>query len=172
MTKKNLILALIFSVSLAFAYAGIAQEKAADTATDPVCGMTVKKSEAKATFDFKGTTYYFCSSGCKESFAKDPEKYLAKAEQKSAQSGAMGMHQHGEMMSHGQMSGSSPIAGMNCPLHAKDVEMKTENLPDGVALMFTSKDPETVKKIQEHLSEMKSGCPACAACPHQEQVKK
>jgi len=41
-----------------------------------------------------------------------------------------------------------------------------------VALKFTSKDPETVKKIQEHMAEMKSGCPACGACQRQEQVKK
>ncbi len=172
MTKKSLVLALTLAVSLAFAYAGIAQQKAADTATDPVCGMTVKKAEAKSTYDYMGTTYYFCSTGCKESFAKEPEKYLAKAEQKSAQPGEMGMHQHGEMMTHGKMTGSTPAAAMDCPLHGKDVEMKTENLPDGVALKFTSKDPETVKKIQEHVAGMKGGCPMCGACPQKEQAKK
>ncbi len=172
MTKKSLILAVILAVSLGFTYAGIVQQKADDTATDLVCGMTVKKAEAKATFDYKGTTYYFCASGCKEAFAKDPEKYLAKAEQKSAQPGTTGMHQHGEMMAPGKMSRPAHVSAMDCPMHSADVEMKTENLPDGVVLKFTSKNPETVKKMQEHLAEMKGGCPACTACPQQEQVKK
>jgi YHS domain-containing protein len=172
MTKKSLVLALALAVSLGFAYAGIAQQKATATAADPVCGMTVKKSEAKATYEYKGTTYYFCSAGCKESFAKDPEKHLAKTGQKSVQPGEMEMHQHGEMVTHGKMTDSAHAAAMDCPLHGKDVEMKMEKLPDGVALRFTSKDPETVKKIQEHLAGMKGVCPMCDACPQKEQVKK
>jgi len=47
-------------------------------AKDPVCGMDVDEKRApggKSTY--KGRTYYFCSPGCKKSFDKDPEKYLA-----------------------------------------------------------------------------------------------
>jgi YHS domain-containing protein len=172
MKNKSLILGLILAVSLAFASAATYQQKADDTAKDPVCGMTVKKSEAKVTYDYKGTTYYFCSTGCKEAFAKEPEKYLAKDEQKSSQASAMGMHQHGEMMMHGKMRTPAQVSAMECPLHAGDVEIKSEVLPDGVTVKFTSKNPETVKKIQEHVAEMKSGCPVCGGCPHQEQVKK
>lgn len=56
---------------------------AAKTATvkDPRCGMDVDPEKAKAagkTVTYKGTTYYFCSSGCKEHFEQEPEKYLAK----------------------------------------------------------------------------------------------
>lgn len=47
-------------------------------AKDPVCGMNVEESKAAATSSYKGQTYYFCAKGCKESFDKDPEKYLAK----------------------------------------------------------------------------------------------
>src|SRR3974390_2846101 len=43
---------------------------------DPVCGMTVDPSRAKATLDHAGKTYYFCSVGCKEKFGADPAKYL------------------------------------------------------------------------------------------------
>lgn len=42
---------------------------------DPVCGMKIDKSEAKATSEYKGKTYYFCSEGCKGKFDKGPEKY-------------------------------------------------------------------------------------------------
>jgi P-type Cu+ transporter len=38
--------------------------------------MTVEEQEAAATSDYQGTTYYFCATGCKESFDEDPEKYL------------------------------------------------------------------------------------------------
>ena len=54
---------------------------AEDTVVDPVCGMKIKKSEAKATYEYKEKTYYFCMEGCKEKFMKDPEKFHAKAEE-------------------------------------------------------------------------------------------
>ena len=37
---------------------------------DPVCGMTVDPATAKYSSQRGGTTYYFCSAGCKESFEK------------------------------------------------------------------------------------------------------
>ena len=43
---------------------------------DPVCGMTVDPSRAKATHEHAGKTYYFCCAGCKAKFSADPEKYL------------------------------------------------------------------------------------------------
>ena len=46
------------------------------TAIDPVCGMEVDTATAKWTFEYKGTTYYFCGKGCMLEFQDDPEKYL------------------------------------------------------------------------------------------------
>lgn len=46
-------------------------------ATDPVCKMAVDEKKAAATHEYKGKTYYFCAVGCKEKFAKEPEKYLS-----------------------------------------------------------------------------------------------
>ena len=43
---------------------------------DPVCGMTVSANPEKSHL-FDGTTYYFCSNGCKTKFAADPQKYLS-----------------------------------------------------------------------------------------------
>src|SRR5579864_3220988 len=43
---------------------------------DPVCGMTVDPSRAKATLEHAGKMYYFCCGGCKEKFSADPAKYL------------------------------------------------------------------------------------------------
>lgn len=43
---------------------------------DPVCGMTVTPQTAASSLDHAGTTYYFCSVSCQQSFQAEPEKYL------------------------------------------------------------------------------------------------
>jgi Cu+-exporting ATPase len=43
---------------------------------DPVCGMQVDTTTALLSFEYKGTTYWFCSKGCLLEFQDDPEKYL------------------------------------------------------------------------------------------------
>ncbi len=49
-------------------------------AKDPVCGMEVDENSAAGKSEFKGQTYYFCSTGCKRSFDKEPEKYVGQAD--------------------------------------------------------------------------------------------
>lgn len=46
------------------------------TLKDPVCGMNIEKDKSAGTAEYKGRTYYFCAAGCRESFEKEPEKYL------------------------------------------------------------------------------------------------
>lgn len=43
---------------------------------DPVCGMKIDEEIVAATSVYKGETYYFCKSGCKELFDQNPEKRL------------------------------------------------------------------------------------------------
>lgn len=45
-------------------------------AKDPVCGMTVAEDQAAAKVEYRGQTYYFCSSGCHKAFTAEPAKYL------------------------------------------------------------------------------------------------
>jgi Cu+-exporting ATPase len=47
-------------------------------AIDPVCGMTVDPHAGGPMHDFRGHTYYFCSEGCRNKFAQEPERYLDK----------------------------------------------------------------------------------------------
>jgi YHS domain-containing protein/uncharacterized membrane protein YraQ (UPF0718 family) len=47
--------------------------------TDPVCGMSVDKANAKR-LDYEGTTYCFCSDHCKASFEADSERYVRPSE--------------------------------------------------------------------------------------------
>jgi uncharacterized membrane protein YraQ (UPF0718 family)/YHS domain-containing protein len=55
-------------------------EAEAKPVRDPVCGMSVDPATANQRTDFGGSTYYFCSAGCKETFDKDPGKYIARAQ--------------------------------------------------------------------------------------------
>ncbi|MEP7359332.1 MAG: YHS domain-containing protein [Anaerolineales bacterium] len=52
-------------------------------AKDPVCGMEVDENSAASQSEFKGQTYYFCSTGCKRSFDQEPEQYVGQADQGS-----------------------------------------------------------------------------------------
>ena len=62
MIKNIRSIALLAALAVILVAGVVAQQKAADTAIDPVCGMTVVKANAKATFDYKGTTYLFLQS--------------------------------------------------------------------------------------------------------------
>ena len=46
-------------------------------AEDPICGMKTAEF-LKDTANYKGKTYGFCNSMCKDEFKKDPEKYAVK----------------------------------------------------------------------------------------------
>ncbi len=45
-------------------------------AKDPVCGMTVDPKNAAAATVKGGSTYYFCSASRRDSFEKEPDKFL------------------------------------------------------------------------------------------------
>ena len=63
--------------------------------TDPVCGMTVDPANARGgSHEHAGVTYYFCSPGCRNKFAADPETWLARATERSAAPAAMPMPMH------------------------------------------------------------------------------
>jgi YHS domain-containing protein len=58
---------------------------------DPVCGMDVDPKTAVYKSIYQGKTYYFCSSGCKRDFDKEPQKYVK---------GGMQMDEHRHMHGH------------------------------------------------------------------------
>ena len=45
-------------------------------AKDLVCNMDVDEKTAKYKSQFEGKTYYFCNKMCKETFDRDPNKYV------------------------------------------------------------------------------------------------
>jgi len=48
---------------------------------DLVCGMTIDSETAAGKSEYQGATYYFCSPGCKRSFDRDPQAYIAAGDQ-------------------------------------------------------------------------------------------
>lgn len=47
-----------------------------EKAVDPVCGMTVETATAADRCEYEGVTYWFCASGCRRRFERDPGGYL------------------------------------------------------------------------------------------------
>jgi xanthine dehydrogenase accessory factor len=43
---------------------------------DPICGMTVGVDAAKYKSEFDGKWFYFCCAGCKQTFDRQPDKYV------------------------------------------------------------------------------------------------
>ena len=89
---------------------------------DPVCGMTVRPETASASADHHGTTYYFCSRGCREKFVADPERYLSKPPgSPSTKSPHMDHSPH-------------PVATTSAPAGARDIEYTCPMHPQIVQL--------------------------------------
>ncbi len=81
-----------------------------DSATDPVCGMSVSLSAAKPRHEHKGEAFHFCSTGCKDKFEADPEFYLSGAHKRKAAA---------------QPQGST----YTCPMHPEVVEDHPADCP-------------------------------------------
>ena len=47
-------------------------------AKDPVCGMSVDEKKAAVSATHDGKTYYFCATGCRDKFVKNPKQYAGK----------------------------------------------------------------------------------------------
>jgi Cu+-exporting ATPase len=98
----------------------------ASAVVDPVCGMKVDPATSKHRFDHEGTTYHFCSAGCRTKFVADPAKYLApKTAAPPAKPGAIyTCPMHPQIRQVGP--GSCPICGMAL----EPVEVSAEAAPN------------------------------------------
>lgn len=46
---------------------------------DPVCGMPVDPASSQHRLEYRGRNYHFCSSGCRQTFERDPKRHLGTA---------------------------------------------------------------------------------------------
>jgi Cu+-exporting ATPase len=86
-------------------------DQIATQVTDPVCGMTVDPATTRHRYEHDGSTFHFCSAGCRGKFAGDPDRYLAPHDARPADRNATyTCPMHPEVRQIGP--GSCPICGM------------------------------------------------------------
>lgn len=103
---------------------------------DPLCKMIIEDTDAVATSEYKGTTYYFCSEPCKEKFDKDPEPFLVQGdpvvylkeeiEEKEIGKAEWICPMHSEVVR--DTPGSCPICGM--ALEQRTISVEEEENPE------------------------------------------
>ena len=84
-------------------------------AVDPVCGMDVDTKAGNPSYRHQLTLFHFCSAGCRDKFAADPERYTsneknARVVEQSAPGALFTCPMHPEIEQVGP--GSCPICGM------------------------------------------------------------
>lgn len=91
---------------------------------DPVCGMEITEDEEAGRYEYKGTTYHFCSVSCLEKFKADPEKFLKPQE--------LFIPTMTEKKIGKTETITLPVSGMSCASCVLTVEKAVDSLP-GVA---------------------------------------
>jgi YHS domain-containing protein len=71
------VLAVAFKVALrmAFIWGHVRLAVQTSMTRDPVCNMMVDESKTTLKSEHDGRVLYFCSTGCKAAFDKDPHRY-------------------------------------------------------------------------------------------------
>jgi Cu+-exporting ATPase len=127
-------------------------------AIDPVCDMTVNPTSAAGSFEYKGETYYFCSTQCLQKFREDPERFINQQAQRPV--GISNMKT--------EARSSEKASAYTCPMHPEFRQDKPGSCPKcGMALERVA--PQTVLKKIEYTCPMhpqivrdKPGnCPIC-----------
>jgi Cu+-exporting ATPase len=107
---------------------------------DPVCGMTINPDASAGSYDYKGQTYYFCSTSCLDKFEAEPERFLNTPTEPKA------------LQRTGIQQGSKTVATQvaqtyTCPMHPEVRQDKPGSCPKcGMAL-----EPLTVAAPQQKI---------------------
>jgi Cu+-exporting ATPase len=128
-----------------------------DSTVDPVCGMTVDPATAAHTFDCEGTTFHFCSAGCREKFVADPDRYLRPELQHGAPEHAGHVHAEPQTGTAYTCPMHPDIAG-DAPGYCSECGMALEPLE---ALAPKTKVEYTCPMHPEVVSGRPSACPEC-----------
>ncbi|UCF87760.1 MAG: heavy metal translocating P-type ATPase [Nitrospiraceae bacterium] len=81
--------------------------------------MTVEEKDAAGTYEFKGTTYYFCALSCKEKFFSNPSLYVKGEKDASPLPETDGKQ---KIPSPGTQKIDLPVTGMSCAACATRVQ--------------------------------------------------
>ncbi|KYJ85947.1 heavy metal translocating P-type ATPase [Sulfurovum riftiae] len=100
---------------------------------DPVCGMHVSE-HTKFHTEYRGTTYYFCSSLCEEKFEKEPREYIIDDEVTlescdSCRPLEGTTHDHVHTHEHGHQTETGDDTVYTCPMHPEIRQNGPGNCP-------------------------------------------
>ena len=106
--------------------------------TDPVCGMKVDQRTARSSA-YEGSTFFFCSVSCQQTFDAEPKAILARATGRQKDSPGGTSDEHGCCSTDVDSAKktkppSDPGAIYTCPMH-QEVEQV------GPCLLYTSPSP-------------------------------
>ncbi|HSL55330.1 MAG TPA: heavy metal translocating P-type ATPase [Pyrinomonadaceae bacterium] len=108
---------------------------------DPVCGMTVDPEHAAGSYEYKGKTYYFCSTHCVHRFRENPEAFLNKP----------AIQPIGITRQPQEAPAAAPGRKYTCPMHPEIIRDGPGSCPIcGMAL-----EPLTVSLEEEENHELK-----------------
>ena len=132
--------------------------KESPSTTDPVCGMTVDPTSADFSTEYRETTYYFCSEGCRKRFEADPESFLG------SDGEAGHSHEH-----HAAPEGAQVTAGeYTCPMHPDQKQAHPGSCEEcGMALepvvpaAPTTRTEYTCPMHPEVVRDEPGSCPKC-----------
>ncbi len=144
-------------------HAGPMSAPAAESATDPVCGMSVDPRAGKPSTEHEGETYWFCCNGCKTKFEADPEKYLTGHRE------PMGHAAHGSAHGGPAAAGSMPLASKYiCPMDPEVESDRPGPCPKCGMALEPAAPPAPVTKTEwtcpmhpEIVRDAPGSCPKC-----------
>ncbi len=83
---KHLVVVLVLSLALIFATCARAADGVpANAGPQKLCPVLSGKIDKNLYTDYMGKRVYYCCSGCKVEFMKDPEKFIKKMEDQGIQ---------------------------------------------------------------------------------------
>ena len=134
---------------------------------DPVCGMTIAQDDAVGQVDYKGQTYYFCSTGCLERFRTTPEAFVGERKPEETTATESGREytcpMHPEIVR--DRPGSCPICGMALEPRTVTLEEQNPELAD-MARRFWWSAAMTAPILAFMVSEFLPGQPLQSMLPH------
>ena len=134
-----------------------------DTASDPVCGMTVSRETAAGSFEHDDKTYWFCSKHCVEKFQRDPSAFLNKPSI-SMMAKPVGIQRTNPSL---KTNGAEKGSAYTCPMHPEVREPKPGSCPKcGMALESATTAPKqkieyTCPMHPEIVRDAPGSCPIC-----------
>jgi len=113
--------------------------------------MTVDPARAAGSFEYGGTTHYFCSNGCLAKFSADPQRFLAGAREPTMQ--------HAPVVQIGGLGRGEAEPARRSSSQSSSASPPASSLPSPSALPAPSSLPRAEQAPPPRVSETTYTCP-------------